>query len=77
MHKSVAFLYSSNEPTEKELKNHIVDKFSDPLMGARPLKRGIIKELEDPLCEEILSGRVNAGDTVKVNYKEEKVVFTK
>lgn len=60
-----------------ELKNHIVDKFSDPLMGARPLKRGIIKELEDPLCEEILSGRVNAGDTVKVNYKEEKVVFTK
>lgn len=60
-----------------ELKNHIVDKFSDPMMGARPLKRGIIKEIEDPLCEEILSSGVKEGTTIKVNYKDEKVVFSR
>ena len=57
------------------LKLHIVDKFSNPLTGARPLKRGIMMEVEDPLSMEILSGRIKEGDTVKVSVKGGKVNF--
>ena len=57
------------------LKNHIVDKFSNPLMGARPLRRGIMVEIEDPLASEILSGNIEEGDTVKVSFNKGKVNF--
>ncbi len=59
------------------LTQFIVKKYSDPLMGARPLKRGITQNVEDALSEEILSGRLSSGDKVKVSYKGEKVTFTK
>ena len=42
-------------------------------MGARPLKRGIQTAVEDLLAEEILAGRVKAGDDVTVSVKEENV----
>jgi ATP-dependent Clp protease ATP-binding subunit ClpB len=38
----------------------------DPVYGARPLKRAIQKELQDPLARMILEGRINDGDEVKV-----------
>ena len=38
----------------------------DPVYGARPLKRVIQRHLQDPLAELVLSGKVKAGDTVKV-----------
>ncbi|MBR5066364.1 MAG: ATP-dependent Clp protease ATP-binding subunit, partial [Lachnospiraceae bacterium] len=57
------------------LKNHIVDKFSNPLMGARPLRRGIMIDIEDPLASEILSGSIEEGDTVKVSFNKGKVNF--
>ena len=57
------------------LRNHIVDKYSNPLMGARPLKRGIMVEIEDLLASEVLSGRINEGDYVKVSFKGGKVNF--
>ena len=57
-------------------KQYIVDTYSDAKMGARPLKRGILTAIEDPLAEEILKGNVKAGDTVTVGYKEKKVQFT-
>ena len=57
------------------LKNHIVDKYSNPLMGARPLRRGIMCEVEDPLASEILSGNISEGNSVKVSFKGEKVKF--
>lgn len=56
---------------------HIVKKYSNPLMGARPLRRGITQDIEDALSEEVLSGRLNEGEKVKVSYKGEKVTFTK
>lgn len=59
------------------LKKHIVDKYSEPLMGARPLRRGITQEIEDFLSKEILMGHVNEGDTIKVSVKDKKVVLTK
>ncbi|MBQ7839813.1 MAG: ATP-dependent Clp protease ATP-binding subunit [Lachnospiraceae bacterium] len=58
------------------LKEYIVDKHSDLKMGARPLKRAIQTMVEDALAEEILSGRVKAGDHVTAGYREKKVIFT-
>ena len=57
------------------VRNHIVDKYSNPLMGARPLKRGIMCEIEDPLSMEILSGSITEGDNVKVSFNGGKVNF--
>ncbi len=56
-------------------KQHIVDTYSDAKMGARPLKRGILTAIEDPLAEEILKGNVKRGDTVSVGYKDKKIQF--
>jgi ATP-dependent Clp protease ATP-binding subunit ClpB len=49
----------------------------DPVYGARPLKRAIQQEVENPLAKEILGGRFVAGDTVHVSHKSGKMVFTK
>src|ERR1700687_2360165 len=49
----------------------------DPVYGARPLKRAIQQEIENPLAKEILGGRFVAGDTVHVSHKNGKMVFTK
>lgn len=57
------------------LKNHIVDKYADYKMGARPLKRALQSVVEDALAEEILSGRIKAGDSVLIGFKKEKVTF--
>ena len=38
----------------------------DPVYGARPLKRAIQSQLEDPLAKAILEGRFVAGDTIRV-----------
>jgi len=49
----------------------------DPVYGARPLKRAIQQEIENPLAKEILSGAYGAGDTVRVDAKAGKVVFSR
>ena len=58
------------------LKEHIVEKYSNLKMGARPLKRAIQTLIEDALAEEILSGRVKSGDHVSAGFREDKVVFS-
>ena len=57
------------------LKEHLVKKYSDHKMGARPLKRAIQSVVEDALAEEILAGRVKEGDSVTAGYKGDKVTF--
>jgi ATP-dependent Clp protease ATP-binding subunit ClpB len=49
----------------------------DPVYGARPLKRAIQQEIENPLAKEILAGKFVAGDTVHVAQKHGKMVFSK
>jgi ATP-dependent Clp protease ATP-binding subunit ClpB len=41
----------------------------DPTYGARPLKRVIQKSVQDPLAEQILSGRIHDGDTVRITVR--------
>ncbi|MFI3201290.1 MAG: ATP-dependent Clp protease ATP-binding subunit [Eubacteriales bacterium] len=57
------------------LKEHIVEKYSNLKMGARPLKRAVQSVIEDALAEEILQGNVKEYDTVKIGYRGEKVTF--
>jgi ATP-dependent Clp protease ATP-binding subunit ClpB len=47
----------------------------DPAFGARPLKRLIQRELQDPLAMKLLSGEINAGDTVKVDATEDGITI--
>lgn len=58
------------------LKEHLVEKYSDAKMGARPLKRAIQSVVEDALAEEILLKRVQPGDSVSAGFKNGKVCFT-
>ena len=58
------------------LKEHLVKKYADNKMGARPLKRAIQSVVEDALAEEILLKKVVPGDKVFAGFKNGKVVFT-
>lgn len=58
------------------LKEHIVDKFTDLKMGARPLKRAIQTEIEDALAEEILAGKIKPKSRVSAGVHDKKVTFT-
>ncbi len=48
----------------------------DPVFGARPLKRAIQSQLENPLAKEILSGRFAEKDTIYVDYRDGAMVFS-
>jgi ATP-dependent Clp protease ATP-binding subunit ClpC len=58
------------EVTES-FKNRLVKEGYNPSYGARPLRRAIMRLLEDSLAEEILSGRVKDGDTAIVDVDED------
>ncbi|MGI9026723.1 MAG: AAA family ATPase, partial [Burkholderiaceae bacterium] len=47
----------------------------DPLFGARPLKRAIQQQLENPLSKMLLEGKFGAKDTVKVNFGDRGFTF--
>ncbi|HMA32723.1 MAG TPA: AAA family ATPase, partial [Casimicrobiaceae bacterium] len=49
----------------------------DPVYGARPLKRAIQQQIENPLAKEILGGHFAAGDTVHVIAKDGQIAFRK
>jgi ATP-dependent Clp protease ATP-binding subunit ClpB len=49
----------------------------DPVYGARPLKRAIQQQIENPLAKEILAGRYAAGDTVTVGATGGEITFAK
>jgi ATP-dependent Clp protease ATP-binding subunit ClpB len=49
----------------------------DPVYGARPLKRAIQSEIENPLAKEILAGHFAAKDTIKVEFTGGRMVFAK
>jgi ATP-dependent Clp protease ATP-binding subunit ClpB len=49
----------------------------DPVYGARPMKRAIQQQLENPLAQEILAGNFIAGDTIKVDVDNEGLRFLK
>jgi len=58
-----------------EIKQWILHKYYQPAYGARPMRRAIAKEIEDPLSEEILKGRFKGSNVIKVYLKNENIEF--
>ena len=56
-------------------RDWLAEKGYDPAYGARPLKRAIQKELQDPLAEAILAGEISDGETVEVGAGEAGLTF--
>ncbi len=56
-------------------KAKLVDLGYEPQLGARPLKRAILRELQNPLAEAILHGGFAAGKTVQVDVKDDTFTF--
>jgi ATP-dependent Clp protease ATP-binding subunit ClpB len=53
----------------------LAEKGYDPAYGARPLKRVIQKHIQDPLAEQVLSGKVRDGDTVAITAGSDRLLF--
>ena len=49
----------------------------DPEYGARPLRRTIVRKVEDSFSTEMLEGKFKAGDSVTAIYEDEKIVYKK
>jgi len=56
-------------------RDKLADAGFDPVYGARPLKRAIQQQIENPLAQEILQGRFNPGDTIAVGVAEDQLEF--
>jgi ATP-dependent Clp protease ATP-binding subunit ClpC len=56
-------------------KDFLIEKGFDPLFGARPLKRIIQRFIEDPLAQDIISKRFPEGAQVKVDKRNDTLVF--
>jgi ATP-dependent Clp protease ATP-binding subunit ClpB len=56
-------------------KQHLVALGYEPALGARPLKRVILKHLQDPLAENILRGGYTSGTKIQVELEGEALVF--
>jgi ATP-dependent Clp protease ATP-binding subunit ClpB len=69
--------------TERELDMHLSDAAIelvvadgyDPVYGARPLKRSIQRNLENPLAQELLAGKFLPGQTIKVDAADGRLKF--
>ena len=55
-------------------KERLVEEGYNPAYGARPLRRAVMRLLEDSLAEEVLSGRIKDGDSAQVDVEDGKVV---
>ncbi len=58
-----------------EARKHLAEAGYDPDFGARPLKRAIQRELQDPLAMEVLSGNLKPGDKVLVSVGSGGLAF--
>jgi len=61
----------------ESVKNYLAEKGYDENFGARPLKRLIQKEIENPLALKIISGEFKEGDTIIIDFKNGTLMFTK
>ena len=56
-------------------KERLVEEGYNPSYGARPLRRAVMRLLEDSLAEEVLSGRIKDGDNAEIDIDENKKVI--
>lgn len=58
-----------------EALNHLAEAGFDPVYGARPLKRTIQQQLENPLAQALLTGQFKPGETIEVSFKDKHLYF--
>jgi ATP-dependent Clp protease ATP-binding subunit ClpB len=58
-------------------RQQIIDEGYDPVFGARPLKRTIQQRLENALASELLAGKFDDGDKIKIDADAHKFTFEK
>jgi ATP-dependent Clp protease ATP-binding subunit ClpB len=58
-----------------EARDRLVDLGYDPAFGARPLRRTIVRELQDPLAERLLRGDLARGATITVGVAGDQLTF--
>ena len=63
-----------NLSVSNAFKERLVEEGYNPAYGARPLRRAVMRLLEDSLAEEVLSGRIKDGDSAEVDVQDGKVV---
>jgi ATP-dependent Clp protease ATP-binding subunit ClpB len=61
----------------QEAQNYIADVGNDPVYGARPLKRAIQKELENPIATKLLENTFVEGDTILIDLVDHSLTFEK
>tara|TARA_Y100001968_G_scaffold94449_1_gene84820 strand:- start:1263 stop:3833 length:2571 start_codon:yes stop_codon:yes gene_type:complete len=61
----------------ESFKERLVEEGYNPSYGARPLRRAVMRLLEDSLAEEVLSGRIKEGDEAEVDIDENKKVIVR
>ena len=79
----IQLAYLHGRLAEREIKIQLSDGARDklaaagfdPVYGARPLKRAIQQQVENPLAQEILKGKFNPGDTIDVTVAEDRLAF--
>ncbi|AFY75082.1 ATPase family protein associated with various cellular activities (AAA) [Synechococcus sp. PCC 7502] len=59
-----------------EARDYIAEIGYDPIYGARPLKRAIQREIENPIATKILEGTFTSGNTIAIAFEDEKLTFT-
>jgi ATP-dependent Clp protease ATP-binding subunit ClpB len=59
-----------------DAKQHLAKVGFDPVYGARPLKRAIVKEMETPVSRMLISGELTDGSKLKVTVENEQLKFT-
>jgi ATP-dependent Clp protease ATP-binding subunit ClpB len=75
--------YLHDRLAERDMTIHLSDAARDklaeagfdPVYGARPLKRAIQQQVENPLAQEILAGKFGPGDTIEVGVAEDRLDF--
>lgn len=61
----------------EDAKEWLATKGYEPAYGARPLKRVIRKEIENPLSKALLEGRFNDGDNIEIDIQDDSIIFNK
>jgi ATP-dependent Clp protease ATP-binding subunit ClpB len=59
----------------EQVRKHLARVGYDPVYGARPLKRSIQRELENPIAKEILKGTIQDNSRVIADMEDQKIVF--
>ncbi|MBT8106602.1 MAG: ATP-dependent chaperone ClpB [Gammaproteobacteria bacterium] len=80
----IQLAYLHDRLAEREISIHLSDAARDkladagfdPVYGARPLKRAIQQQVENPLAQEILQGRFRPGDVIEVGVDDDRLEFS-